>query len=59
VDAKKCAINNFVCKDPACIDFSVISEFPACAGDWGRIGDGSCDTENNVALCGWDGGDVS
>ena len=23
------------------------------------IGDGSCNAENNLAACGWDGGDVS
>eukprot|EP00903_Cladosiphon_okamuranus_P021507 g19772.t1 len=44
-------------KPVACFDATLVAEFPDCNGDWFLIGDGSCDAENNVATCGWDGGD--
>lgn len=49
--------NGFDCRDPACFDSAVVAEFPDCTGDWLLIGDGSCNAENNLAVCGWDGGD--
>ncbi|CAM9429038.1 unnamed protein product [Ectocarpus fasciculatus] len=47
----------FDCHDPACYDPAVVAEFPDCTGDWFKIGDGACNTENNIASCGYDGGD--
>lgn len=49
----------FECHDPACYDPHVVAELPDCLGDWMKIGDGKCTPENNNALCGYDGGDVS
>ena len=54
-----CGVAGFDCRDPAFFDPTLVGEFPYCAGDWLSIGDGSCNAENNVAACGWDGGDVS
>eukprot|EP00752_Nemacystus_decipiens_P002518 g2363.t1 len=47
----------FDCRGPACFDPTLVAEFPDCPGDWLLIGDGSCNAENNLAVCGWDGGD--
>eukprot|EP00752_Nemacystus_decipiens_P012586 g11146.t1 len=41
----------------SCFDPILVAEFPDCTGDWFLIGDGSCHAENNLAVCGWDGGD--
>ncbi len=49
----------FDCNDPACYDPHAVAEFPDCLGDWMKIGNGKCTQENNNALCGYDGGDVS
>ena len=54
-----CGDSGFDCRDPACLDSERIAEFPECAGDWLLIADGTCNAENNVFACGWDGGDVS
>ncbi|CBN75178.1 polymorphic Outer membrane protein G/I family [Ectocarpus siliculosus] len=47
----------FGCRDPACYDPALVAEFPDCTGDWFKIGDGACNPENNIASCGYDGGD--
>ncbi|CAM9774589.1 unnamed protein product [Ectocarpus sp. 6 AP-2014] len=47
----------FDCRDPACFDPALVAEFPDCTGDWFKIGDGACNPENNIASCGYDGGD--
>lgn len=46
----------FACEDPACFDLDTVAEFLDCAGDWLKIGDGTCTPENNNAQCGFDGG---
>ena len=54
-----CGDSGFDCRDPACLDSERIAEFPDCTGNWFLIADGTCNAENNVFACGWDGGDVS
>lgn len=50
-----CGRSPFVCLDPACPDEAF--EYPACTGDIYTLGDSRCDSENNYATCGFDGGD--
>eukprot|EP00752_Nemacystus_decipiens_P007555 g6749.t1 len=52
-----CGITGFDCQDPACFDPAVVAEFPNCTADWIQIGDGFCNSDTNVASCGYDGGD--
>lgn len=52
-----CGANGFACKDPACLDFTLLVEFPNCAGNYLLINDGGCNAENNNPECGYDGGD--
>lgn len=54
-----CDTYRFNCSDPACIDPTIVAEFPGCSGDWSAIGDTLCLDANNNPSCGYDGGDVS
>ena len=49
--------NGYACLDPAFFDPGVIAKYPDCAGTWASIGNGLCDASNNIASCGYDGGD--
>ena len=52
-----CGYNGFECKDTACLNPDLQAEFPYCDGNLLLWNDGECDSENNIASCGYDGGD--
>ena len=52
-----CGNNGFECKDTACLNPDLQAEFPYCVGNLLLWNDGECDSENNIASCGYDGGD--
>ena len=53
----ECGSYEFYCLDPAFFDPELVAEYPDCTGDVLLIGDGECDSANNMDSCGYDGGD--
>ncbi|CAM9492785.1 unnamed protein product, partial [Laminaria digitata] len=52
-----CGSNGFNCDDTACLDLTIVVQYPECAGNWLSMGDGLCTAENNNQACGYDAGD--
>lgn len=62
-----CGEHGYLCQDPtvsaACVNDSEMhppeasQDYPDCTGHVGVIGNGYCDMGNNIAYCGYDGGD--
>ena len=49
--------NGYACLDPAFFDAEGMAKYPDYAGTWVSIGNWLCDASNNIASCGYDGGD--